>query len=129
MKKENTVNEPTKAMPYDALLYPVDYPVVWEGRQYKEIEKFDCRVVKLSYELNGCGEYMTVIPISSKKYREEERQTKAVVVISENVEWTLFEVYDDWGQCYEMYIHNSLAKEIETAKKAAEEQGLLINGV
>lgn len=124
-EKTNTV-EGRNAI--NKLLCPVDYPVVWEGRQYKEIEKFDCHVVKLKYELNGCGGYMTVIPISPKKYREEERQTKAAVVITENAGWTLFSIYSDWGQCYEMNIHNSLAKEIKEAKNAAEEQGLLLNG-
>lgn len=29
MKKENTVNEPTKAMPYDALLATVDLSWMW----------------------------------------------------------------------------------------------------
>jgi len=128
MTKENDISENNKAINYEPLLCPVDYPVVWDGRQYKEIEEFDCRVVKLRYEINGCGSYMTVIPISPKKYREEEHQTKAAVVISENAGWTLFSIYSDWGQCYEMNIHNSLEKEIKAAKKAAEEQGLLLNG-
>lgn len=34
MKKENVFNEPTKAMPYDALLYTV-HVICWDGVEYK----------------------------------------------------------------------------------------------
>lgn len=33
MKKGNTVNETTKAMPYDALLYTV-HVICWDGVEY-----------------------------------------------------------------------------------------------
>ena len=103
----------------------VDYPVLWEGSQFRAIDKFDCRVIELSHELDGCSRYTTVIPISPKEHREQERQTKAHVVVIESMYWTLFKIYSDWGECHEMYIHNSLFKEIELAKKHAWEQGLL----
>lgn len=128
MKKETSNLSENKAMQHEPLLATVDYPVVWQGKQYEAIDKFDCRVVGLKNELNGYGGYFTVIPISSKEYRENERETKAAVVITENAGWTLFSIYSDWGECYEMNIHNSLKKEIEFAETVAKEQGLLLNG-
>ena len=101
----------------------IKFPVIWDGEQYKDIETFDCRIVKLNGKYGG---YMTVIPISPTDYRKEN-PTKAYVKIIENAEWTLFEIHSDWGEIYTMNIHNSLKDKIEIAKKAAINKELIIN--
>jgi len=62
MKKENTINESTKTMVRDALLCPV----IFEGRKYFGVRKFDCHCVELFTEETLQGTFSTVMPISSK---------------------------------------------------------------
>lgn len=102
----------------------IEYPVIWEGRKFKSINRFDCIVVSLKREYKGCAGYMTTIPISSKEFRDEN-PTRASVLITEEDGWTVFGIHSDYGNYSEMKIHNSLAKEIENAKQAAKDHNLL----
>jgi len=99
-------------------------PVIFEGRKFFGICKFDCICVDLFTEKTLQGTFLTVIPISSAEYRKK-KPTKAKVEIKIKKNWTLFKIYSDFGQYHEIEIHNSLSKDIEFARNNAIEQGLL----
>lgn len=98
-------------------------PVIFEGTKYFGIREFDCHVVGLFTEKTLRGTFFTVIPISSKEYRDK-KPTKAKVKIEIKKDYTIFKMFSDWGSCSVMEIHNSLKDEISVAKEAAIEQGL-----
>lgn len=99
-------------------------PVIFEGRKFFGIQEFDCYSVALFTEETLQGTFFTIIPISNIEYRKKT-PTKAKVGIKTTKHWTIFEIYSDYGRCYEIKIHNSLSKEIEFAKQKAIEYGLL----
>ena len=111
--------EKKSKMTYDSVLCPI----IFEGKKYFGVQKFDCHIVGLFTEETLQGKFFTVIPISPKDYRKT-RPTKAKVEIDIEKEWTIFKIFSDWGKCYVMQMHNSLKNEIKIAKDAAIEQGL-----
>jgi hypothetical protein len=118
MTKDNLKNETANST------NTVLCPVIFEGRKYFGIREFDCKCVGLFTEKTLQGTFFTVIPISNSEYRKKS-PTKAKVEIETKDDWTIFKMFNDWGQCHKMEIHNSLSKEIEFAKQKAVEQGLL----
>lgn len=103
-------------------------PVIWQGREYYGINKFDCRIVDLKSTKNG-GTYFTGIPISPLEYRKKN-PTKAEVKIikveiTKSVNYTIFIVYDDWGTPHKMMIPDTMSEEIKIAKQAAIDAKLL----
>jgi len=123
---EETSNNHDNGNNANTVLCSVEFPVIWEERKYYGIEKFDCHVVDLFTTPTHEGGYCTVIPISDKEYRKKN-PTKAAVKIEKEKDWTIFNIYSDWGGLSVMKIHNSLNKEIEFATKAAISRMLLIN--
>lgn len=99
-------------------------PVNFKGRKFYGIREFDCVIVSLFTEETLQGGYFTAIPISNAKYREEY-PTKAKVIVTKVGNWTVFDIYSDWGELSIMRIHNSLSKEIDFAIKSAREKNLL----
>ena len=99
-------------------------PVIWEGREFYEIIEFDCHVINLSYK--GGGGFFTVLPISPLKYRRKNG-TQSEIQIKETHLYTIFSIWDDWGEKKEMQIPNSMLDKIETAKKWAIKNELLVN--
>lgn len=97
--------------------------VVWEGREYHSINKFDCNIVDLQTTAKGGG-YFTVLAISPTEYRRNN-PTKAKVIINREDTVTQFIIYDDWGHPHEMVIPNYFAQDIFNAEQAAKEQELL----
>ena len=96
--------------------------IKFEGREFKKVNKFDCRVCDFD-------NYFTVIPISPKNYRDEESAKgytmSAKVVITEDDEFTHFDIRDDWKKIHRVSLTNDMVKEIKTAKAAAIKQGLV----
>lgn len=120
MNKENETIKTDKTMAYDTLLCPV----IYDGREFYGIEQFDCHVTKLFTEETLQGTFMTVIPISDIDYRKEN-PTKAKIEITDDGDWTFFDIFCNWGNLHTMRIHKSLSKEIKTAKKSAADMQLL----
>ena len=100
------------------------FPVIYQRKEYVGIRKFNCHVIHLYTEETRQGSFFTTIPISDAGFRAQS-PTEARVVIKKEKDWTIFEVYSDYGSQYVMKIHNSLSKEIETARQTAIEQELL----
>lgn len=119
MKNESKNNNETKAMPYDTVLCPV----IFENREFYGIIEFDCVVVRLYTEKTKSGSFTTNIPISDKEYRRNN-PTKAKVEITIFEDWTIFELYSDWGKPSVMKIHNSLESQISNAINSAIDMGL-----
>ena len=96
--------------------------VEFEGRQYDEVIKFDCRILNFT-------RYFTVLPISPKEYRDEEadkgHKLPCKVEINEDDKFTHFDITDDWHKVYRVSLTNDMKKEIKAAKKAARKEGLL----
>jgi hypothetical protein len=99
-------------------------PIIFEGNKYFGIKEFDCKCVWLFTEETLKGTFFTVIPTSNKEYRKNN-PTESKVEIETKNDWTIFKIYSDWGQCYEMKIHNSLKTEIDFAKQEAINKCLL----
>jgi len=101
--------------------------VIFEGREYQKIRKFDCIVLNFQ-NTEGPG-YFTVLPISPKEYREEQtkagRTTKAKVEIIEYLHFVKFEITDDRGEIHRVTISKDMKKEITAAKDSAKQKGLL----
>ena len=80
MKKENTANEPTKAMPYDALLSPVVLDAIQNDAQIKALNQRMNDLYKYStpkYVMQTNGE---INAVNSKEF------DKAVANIIEQIE-------------------------------------------
>jgi len=101
------------------------YPVIFNGRKYCGIREFDCIHVGLFTEPTLQGTFFTSIPISSLKFRKSH-ESGCKVVISTNKHWTTFNITDDLRSTSIMQIRNSLSKEIEYARQAAINYGLLV---
>lgn len=101
-------------------------PVIFEGREYFGIYEFDCIRVGLFTEKTLRGTFFTCIPISSAKFRKTN-PTEAKVYIKKQKDWTIFNIYSDWGELSVMKIRNCLSKEIDFAKQKAVEYGILKN--
>lgn len=106
--------------------------IIFEGQEYSEIIKFDCTVINLR-TAKGRG-YFTALPISSKKYRDEQIKTggtlgeiglKAKVEIIKILYFIKFKITDDWGKTHRIYISKDMKKEIAAAKESAKQEGLL----
>ena len=104
----------------------IKYPVVFEGRKFCGIRKFDCVIVDLYTEPTLRGGFFTSIPISETEYRREH-PTKAKVNVSILKGWTVFRIYSDWGELSVMEIHNSLSDEIALAIEGGKRRGVIIN--
>lgn len=96
--------------------------IKYDGREFEKVNTFDCRVLDFD-------RFMTVIPISPKKHREIEtakgRPMSAKVVITQDDEFTHFDITDDWCKTERVSLTNDMAKEIKAAKAAAKRQGLV----
>lgn len=123
----DTELEKTKKMIWPELYdNPDGWPVLWEGKLYYGIERFDCVVVDLFTEPTKSGGYFTVIPISSVEFRRDN-PTKAKVLIVNRGEWAEFTIWDDWGEGHVMKIHNSLSAEISSAIEGAKRNEIPIS--
>lgn len=90
--------------------------------EFDKVSKFDCQTLHFD-------NYCTNLPISRKKYREEQKKNgrtmKAKVKITKTDTYTFFEITDDYGLEYKVSLPNNLEQEIEEATTSADEQGLL----
>ena len=96
--------------------------IKYDGMEFEKVNKFDCHVL-------GFDMFMTVIPVSPKEHRDKEeargRTMSAKVIITEDDEFTHFDITDDWGKTQRVSLTNDMVKEIETARAAAKRQGLV----
>ena len=121
MLEQVPLNPTGESIPVDCKV--INNCVIWEGREYYRIKKFDCHIVDLQFTKEGGG-YFTVLPISPLEYRREN-STQAKVIINKEETVTQFIIYDDWGTPHEMVIPNYFAQDIFNAEQAAKEQELL----
>jgi len=115
--KQKIMNKETKPKPRKVLC-----PVKFQGRKYFGIREFDCHNVGLYTEKTLKGTFFTSIPISPKRHRDVH-PTKAKIEIEFKNNWTIFNIFSDWGKLYTIEIHNSLSEEIEIGKRAMIDQG------
>lgn len=99
--------------------------IIWQGRRFFGIVKFDCHIVNLYNDPTLSGEYFTILPISSTEYRRENH-TKAKVEVNVEDSLTVFLITDDWGEKRTMKIPNKMNKEIQAAIASAVKKELLI---
>ena len=103
----------------------IECPVIYEGRGYFGIKKFDGKVVHLFTEKTLQGTLMTSIPFSGIDYRSRN-PTKAKAIVSEKSGWVAFTIYDDWGDTHNIEIHTSLSEHIDIAKQNLLKQEMLL---
>ena len=99
-------------------------PVIWNGKKYYSIIKFDCHDVFLKITKEG-GSYSTSIPISELEHRKKWN-TKASVKIKELEDYVVFSIVDDWGTTEIMQIPKTMQEEIKTARYSAEKEELFL---
>ncbi len=98
--------------------------ILWQNDIYHGIIKFDGRIIYLRKSEDG-GTYFTILPISEKEYRKKH-PTKACVRMSQEGVKIRFEITDDWGDNYFLYISTDMENQIEKAKKAIIAENLLL---
>lgn len=96
--------------------------IKYDGMEFEKVNKFDCHVF-------DCDMFMTVFPVSPKEHRDKEsargRIMSAKVVITEDDEFTHFDITDDWSKTQRVSLTNDMVKEIKAAKGSAKRQGLV----
>lgn len=81
MKKENTVNEPTKAMPYDALLCPVGLFRYFIRKQYEgvEITNEQCDGIRIEF-----AKYLHELDLTDKQKENILPKNEMDVLMNDN---------------------------------------------
>ena len=100
--------------------------VIFQGREYAKIKKFDCCVIDLEHE-HGGGVF-TALPISSLEHRTKpgHRDFPDNVIVNDTGLFTIFKITDDWGTMHIVMISSKDHQaEIQSAIEAAKEQGLI----
>jgi hypothetical protein len=100
-------------------------PVIYEGRKYDSVREFDCHIVSLKYKEGGG--FMTVIPMSDRRYREEYRDPSRwnnAVWITKTKMYTTFHIVDDWNVEHVISLSNGMKREIDKAISSAKDMGL-----
>lgn len=92
-------------------------PVLYKNGSYDKIVRFDCVIIELGYN-DGLGGFFTVIPISSIEYRKEH-PTKCAIEIERFLDYTVFVIFDDWGDRYVINIPNTMQSQIDSAIESA----------
>jgi hypothetical protein len=123
--------------------------IFFEGYWYTHIQKFNGKIIDLrvdyddkelidkiknKYNNLGCAGYFTVLPISDKEFRNNEdgccSKQNVEVIINKNLygweNYTVFMIFDDWGNQHTIYIQNIHKDEIEKAIESTKEQDIPI---
>lgn len=99
--------------------------VIYKNFDYFDVIEFDGFVLDLKTTSEG-GTFFTCFPISSLDYREKHPTKAGVRIYSEN-NYTVFDIFDDYG-CKEIVkIHNSLENIITHATKKLRDEKLIIS--
>jgi len=106
------------------MIETTEYKVIFNSRKFYGIKEFDCHIIDLFTEKTQRGGFLTILPISDKKYRLKHK-TKAKVIVETIDDWTVFTIYTDWGEENIIKIHNSLHDEILIAIHSAINDNLL----
>lgn len=99
--------------------------VIYNNFDYFDVIEFDGFVLDLKTTSEG-GTFFTCFPISGLDYREKHPTKAGARIYSEN-NYTVFDIFDDYGDKETVKIHNSLEDVIKHATKKLTDEKLIIS--